>query len=151
MPFKTLSQALLAAPADKNFVTMWKGDEKIEVATFGQFVRMATAHASYFQSLNLQPGDRVILLMPQGIPLMAAFAGAMLLGAIPAILAYPNFKLEPQKYASGLAGVTKNLQARLVVVDDEFPSAWLEHITLADGARLARVSPEALWSSDAPL
>ena len=52
-------------------------------------------------------------LMPQGIQLMTAFDGAMLLGAVPAILAYPNFKVEPDKYRSGLAGVTANLQARV--------------------------------------
>ena len=35
-----------------------------------------------------------------------SFAGAMTLGAVPAFLAYPNFKIEPSKYRSGLAGVT---------------------------------------------
>ena len=33
---------------------------------------------------------------------MAAFAGAMMLSAMPAIFAYPNFKVDPNKYASSL-------------------------------------------------
>ena len=41
---------------------------------------------------------------------MAVFAGAMMLGAVPAFLAYPNFKIDPAKYRSGLAGVTANLE-----------------------------------------
>jgi acyl-CoA synthetase (AMP-forming)/AMP-acid ligase II len=147
----TLIDALCVAPAEKPFITVWHNDDDIEQMTFGEFVRSSTAKAAQFRDLGLSAGDRVIVILPQGAALMAAFAGAMMLGAVPAILAYPNFKVEPQKYAAGLAGVTRNLQARLVVVDDEFPSAWLEHITLAEGARLARVSPEAVSSSDFPL
>jgi hypothetical protein len=67
---------------------------------------------------------------------MAAFAGAMLLGAVPTILAYPNFKADPNKYSSGLAGVSQNLKARLVVVDGEFPTALLAH--LVEGAQVVR-------------
>ena len=57
--------------------------------------------------------------MPQDIPAMATFVGAMMLGAVPAIIAYPNFKVEPAKYRFGLAGVTANLSAKVVVIDEE--------------------------------
>ena len=40
---------------------------------------------------------------------MTAFVAVMMLGAVPAFLAYPNFKIEPSKYRSGLSGVTANL------------------------------------------
>ena len=50
--------------------------------------------------------------MPQGIAAMTTFVGAMMLGAVPAFLAYPNFKVEASKYRSGLAGVTANLKPR---------------------------------------
>jgi acyl-CoA synthetase (AMP-forming)/AMP-acid ligase II len=103
-------------------------------------------------------GDRVVLIMPQGIPLMKAFAGAMLLGAVPAILAYPNFKVEPAKYCFGLAGVTANLQARAVVIDNDFPDDLLEHVSLTHDTRLLRAAtisdaseaelPEAGFSPD---
>ena len=53
---------------------------------------------------------------------MTIFVGAMMLGAVPAFLAYPNFKVEPSKYRSGLAGVTANLSAKVVVIDKEFPT-----------------------------
>lgn len=61
-----------------------------------------------------------------------------MLGAVPAILAYPNFKVEPDKYASGLAGVTANLDARAIVIDGEFPEALLGHVSLHDGTMLLR-------------
>lgn len=137
--YSTLIDALLAAPPGRLFITSCNDDD-IETVTFGDFIRLAKWQAAEFHERGLGSGDRVILILPQGVCLMAAFAGAMMLGAVPAILAYPNFKVNPEKFAAGLTGVTKNLQARLVVIDDEFPSGLLDHITMADDARLARMS-----------
>ncbi|HLH29593.1 MAG TPA: AMP-binding protein [Terriglobia bacterium] len=134
--FSTLVEALLAAPPERPFVTVWKDEDDIQSVTFGEFVDLAKSHAAAFQAQGLAPGDTVILIMPQSIPLMAAFAGAMLLGAIPSILAYPNSKADPAKYNAGLAGVSHNLKARLVVVDEDFPATLLSHLVLADGAQL---------------
>ena len=51
--------------------------------------------------------------MPQSIAQMAAFAGALIRGVVPTILAYPTFKVEPQKYRFGLTGVTRNFSVAL--------------------------------------
>jgi fatty-acyl-CoA synthase len=136
--FKTLVEALAAAPTDKLFVTMWKSETEIETRTFGAFRQQAQSHALYFRSLGVCNGDTVILIMPQGIQLMSAFMGAMLLGAIPAILAYPNFKVEPSKYRYGLAGVSANLKASLTVVDEGFPQDLMAHIAAERTSRIAR-------------
>jgi fatty-acyl-CoA synthase len=69
---------------------------------------------------------------------MATFVGAMMLGAVPAFLAYPNFKVEPSKYRSGLSGVTANLGAKVVVIDEEFPEEMLGHVSLGEGTTLLR-------------
>src|SRR2546426_9032286 len=95
--FRTLPAALLAAPPDKPFVTMWRGEDDVETVTFGEFTRQAVLQSGFLASHGVQSGDTVVLIMPQGVPLMAAFVGAMLLGAVPAILAYPNFKVEPAR------------------------------------------------------
>ena len=138
LPYKTLPEALLAAPRDKPFLTMWRSDDDVQSASFGEFTRLALTQAAYLQQEGLRAGDTVILIMPQGIPLMAAFVGAMYLGAIPTILAYPNFKVEPAKYRLGLAGVSANLKARLVVLDDKFPDELLGHVTIGESSKLVR-------------
>ncbi len=150
-PFATLPEALLAAPEKKPFVTMWVDDDDVRTFTFGEFRRWANAQAACFEEKGLGKGDTVILIMPQGVALMAAFAGAMLLGAVPAIVAYPTFKVEPAKYRFGLAGVSANLHAKLVVVDDSFPAEFLESVSLGDQSKLIRVnsSPPASGRSDA--
>lgn len=84
-----------------------------------------------------------MLILPQGITAMAAFAGAMTLGAVPAFLAYPNFKVEPSKYRSGLMGVTANLSAKAVLIDKDFPDEMMECVSLASGAKLLHAVTEA--------
>ncbi|HEV8525068.1 MAG TPA: AMP-binding protein [Terriglobales bacterium] len=137
-----MPEALDAAPANQPFVTMWKSDDDLETVTFGEFRGLVAGHADYLRAHGLQAGDTVILIMPQGIPVMAAFVAAMYLGAVPAILAYPNFKIDPAKYRFGLAGVSANLKARLVLIDEGFPQELSEHVTITEETRLVRAISE---------
>ena len=138
--YANLIDALEAAPADRDFVTHWVDEDERETVSFGGFRRRARAQASLFRERGLADGDKVVLLMPQTISAMTAFAGAMMLGAVPAFLAYPNFKVESSKYRTGLAGVTANLNAKLVVIDEAFPDEMLGHVALAEQTKLLRLS-----------
>jgi fatty-acyl-CoA synthase len=148
--YRTLVDALYAAPADRRFITYWIDEDEQESVTFGEFRRRAQAQAGLLRENEVRGGDRVVLIMPQGIPLMTVFAGAMLLGAVPAILAYPNFKVEPSKYRFGLQGVTKNLRAKAVVIDGEFPDELLEHVALGDDTRLLRAAKTQHLETELP-
>lgn len=123
-------------------MTAWVDEDEHEDVTFAEFRRRARAHAAQLMARGVTAGDRVVILMPQGIPAMTAFAGAMMLGGVPAILAYPNFKVEAAKYRAGLAGVTANLKAKVVVLDQEFPEELLGHVALEDKAALVRLDKE---------
>lgn len=136
--FANLIEALEAAPSDRPFVTNWTDEDEQETVTFGEFRQRAHSEAQRLSSHGLMAGDRVVVIMPQGIAAMTAFIGAMMLGAAPAFLAYPNFKVEPAKYRSGLAGVTANLHANLVVIDEEFPEDLLGHVALTSETKVIR-------------
>lgn len=138
IPHNDLVGALCAAPAERQFVTLWADEDEQETVTFGEFRERASAQAMTLCESGVREGDRVVVLMPQGITAMATFAGAMMLGAVPAFLAYPNFKVEAKKYRSGLAGVTANLSAKAVVIDPEFPDDMLGHISLVSETKLVR-------------
>ena len=157
IPFHDLVEALEAAPAGRPFVTAWIDEAEQQTVTFGEFRERARRQAGLLREHGIGGGDRVVILMPQGIAAMAAFAGAMMLGAVPAFLAYPNFKVDAEKYRSGLAGVTANLKAAAVVIDEEFPEDILGHVTLgaetkllraADGGSEARKLPDARIQSE---
>ena len=138
--FLNIIEALEAAPAERPFVTDWVDEETSDTVSFGEFRRRARLQASVLHAHAVRLGDRVIIVMPQGIPSMAVFVGAMMLGAVPAFLAYPNFKVEPSKYRYGLAGVTANLSAKVVVIDEEFPDDMLGYVSLKEGTELIRAS-----------
>jgi fatty-acyl-CoA synthase len=136
----TLIDALNAAPENREFVTSWIDEDERETVTFGEFRRRAARQAALLRKQGVAKGDRVIIIMPQGIPAMTVFVGAMMLGAVPAILAYPNFKVEPAKYRFGLSGVTANLGARVVVIDEHFPDDMLQHVSLGEQAQVVRAA-----------
>jgi fatty-acyl-CoA synthase len=138
--FRTLLDALSSAPANREFVTSWIDEDDRETVTFGEFRSRARQQAKILHNHGVAIGDRVVIIMPQGIPAMTVFVGAMMLGAVPAFLAYPNFKVEASKYRYGLAGVTVNLQARVVVIDQNFPDEMLEHVSLSEQAQLVRAT-----------
>jgi fatty-acyl-CoA synthase len=134
--FRTLTEALFAAPQERPFITDWIDEDQIHSVTFGEFTHSARLRAGALRKLGVKFGETVILVMPQGIPLMTTFAGVMMLGAIPTILAYPSFKADAAKYKSGLVGVSRNLQAGLVVVDDDFPADLITHISAFERAQV---------------
>ena len=142
LPYANLIEALEAAPADRPFITAWVDEDDHQTITFGQFRHAARAQAAAFAQQGILEKDRVVLIMPQGIAAMSAFAGAMMLGAVPAFLAYPNFKVEPAKYRSGLAGVTANLGAKAVVIDESFPEDLLDCVALTSETKLLRATTD---------
>ena len=140
LPYSNLIEALEAAPADRPFVTVWVDEDDQETLTFGEFRSRARAEAGVFAQKGTAKGDRVVVIMPQSIGAMTAFVGAMMLGAVPAFLAYPNFKIEAAKYRSGLLGVTSNLGAKAVVIDAAFPDEMLESVSLTSDTKLLRAA-----------
>jgi fatty-acyl-CoA synthase len=149
--FKTLIEALEAAPGDRAFVTFCIDEEDQETITFAEFRQRANSSAHMLHSHGLGAGERVIIVMPQGIPAMATFVGAMMLGAVPAFLAYPNFKVEPSKYRAGLSGVSANLAAQLVVIDSDFPEDLLAHVSLDHTTKLIRAGGSLQQVATEPL
>jgi fatty-acyl-CoA synthase len=146
--YRNLIESLDGAPPDRLFVTAWIDEDERENVTFGEFRRRARLQAKLLHDRGVTGGDRVVVVMPQGIPAMTAFVGAMMLGAVPAFLAYPNFKVEPAKYRTGLAGVTANLKAKAVLIDDDFPDEMLSYVDLSGEAALLRVGDEVMHGGD---
>ena len=138
IPYANLIEALEAAPADHAFVTHWIEEDEQETATFGDFRNRARAQAARLAEHGVAAGDRIIVIMPQCISAMVAFVGAMMLGAVPAFLAYPNFKVDEQKYRSGLLGASANLKAKAVVIDQNFPEEMLGYVSLGGQTKLVR-------------
>jgi fatty-acyl-CoA synthase len=137
--YRNLIEALEAAPGEHPFVTAWVNEDEQETLNFAEFRRRAHLQSEVLRANGVSAGDRVIIIMPQGVPAMTVFVGAMMFGAVPAFIAYPNDKVEPSKYRFGVAGVTANLNAKIVVVDEELPDEMLGHVSPGEETRLLRV------------
>jgi len=143
LAYRNLIQALESAPGDRPFITFWIDEDTRETVTFGEFRQRSRVEAAALHAKSAGRGDRVVIIMPQGIAAMTVFAGAMMLGAVPAFLAYPNEKVEPAKYRSGLAGVTANLKAKLVVIDKDFPDEMMECVSVGEETIFCRADGAA--------
>jgi acyl-CoA synthetase (AMP-forming)/AMP-acid ligase II len=78
--FANLIEALDAAPGSRPFVTVWIDEDERQTVTFTEFRRRARQEASVLDSHGLTVGDRIVIIMPQGIPAMTTFVAAMMLG-----------------------------------------------------------------------
>lgn len=136
--FSNLVAALEAAPENSPFITFWVDEDERETVSFGEFRRRSRLQAVALREQGVALGDRVVIIMPQSNAAMSTFAGALMLGAVPAFLAYPNFKIEAAKYRSGLAGVTSNLRAKAVVIDRNFPDEMLACVALGPETKVIR-------------
>src|SRR5207249_2228396 len=85
--YRSLLDPLAAAPVDRPFVTMWHPgtESELETLTFGHFLGLARSFSALYELNGLRAGETVVVIMPQGIPLMAAFVGGLIIGAIPTI------------------------------------------------------------------
>ena len=79
MQSRNLIDALAAAPSNRLFITSWVDEDERESLTFGGFRHRAGSQAATLREHGVNSGDSVVILMPQGIPAMIAFAAAMML------------------------------------------------------------------------
>jgi acyl-CoA synthetase (AMP-forming)/AMP-acid ligase II len=74
------------------------------------------------QSAGLEPGEVIILILDHGEDLIAAFFGAILHGAIPAIMPFLTEKLSPDHYRNSLAALFEVTAPAGLVTSPEFES-----------------------------
>jgi acyl-CoA synthetase (AMP-forming)/AMP-acid ligase II len=73
-----------------------------------------------FARQGVQPGEIVVLIFQHGIDLIHAFFGAVLHGAVPAIMPYLTKKLLPERYRADLASLLEINQPSAIVTYPEF-------------------------------
>jgi fatty-acyl-CoA synthase len=95
-------------------------DGSEEHITVGQFHEQALAFAQAFDRAGLVPGDLVVLVLRHSPALLAAFWGAIYLGAIPSIFPFLTEKLDGDIYRGQVRQLVTHAQARAVVTFPEF-------------------------------
>jgi acyl-CoA synthetase (AMP-forming)/AMP-acid ligase II len=88
--------------------------------TYGDLIDGAARYAIQFAAAGVGQGDVVVIILPHGEPLVRAFWGAILHGAIPSILPPLSEKLSPDKYARDIAALIGITKPALIVTDEGF-------------------------------
>lgn len=96
-------------PDKTAFIIQQAGQDDLTL-TYANLVRGAARYAHSYAREGLQPGEVVILILQHGEDLIYSYWGAILYGAIPAIMPFLTEKLAPERYhadLSMLVGITK--------------------------------------------
>lgn len=86
-------------------------DKEPETITYKSLDRKARAIAATLQHRGIKMGDRVILIYPPGLDLIAAYFGCLYAGAI-AVPVYPPFN---SKLVEKLQSIIKNSEAKILL------------------------------------
>ena len=124
--FQVLRQHVAQQPERISLRLLFPGKEDV-VVSYRDLAESAAGYARSLADAGIGPGEVVILILPHGLDLIAAFWGAVLHGAIPSIMPFLTEKLLPERYRrdlSALVSITK-------------PAAVITYAEFADEVKLA--------------
>src|SRR4051812_36651639 len=105
-------------PARRAFTFLGDGETETAALTYGELDRHARSIAAAIQQ-KTKPGDRVLLLYPQGLEYIAAFFGCLYAGTI-AVPAYPPRR---KRMSSRLQAIFADCEASLVMTSPAIAQA----------------------------
>lgn len=110
--------------------------------TYRDLICGAAGFAAALQSAGVQPGEVVILILPHSEALVFSFFGAVLHGAIPAIMPFLTEKLSPDSYRRSLKSLFEVTQPAAVVTYPEFLSEVKDAVPAGGSVRSVLLSTE---------
>jgi fatty-acyl-CoA synthase len=105
---------------DQTAIIMQHAGQSDRLVSYRELLSGANGFASTYARRGIQPGEVVILILQHGEDLIHAFYGAILHGAIPAIMPFLTEKLLPERYRADLASLVSVTRPSAVVTYPEF-------------------------------
>ena len=105
---------------DRVHATVLEDETKI-VATlsYGELAAASRAVAAGLIERDIQPGDRVALMLPTGRDFFVSFMGILYAGAVPVPIYPPMQRSQIEDYAVRQAGILRNAGARMLITVPE--------------------------------
>jgi fatty-acyl-CoA synthase len=92
---------------DRDAIVHWIAGEEPYRWTFASLVGAAEAFAEILVNSEIKRGDVCAIIARHNVLLYPLYMACVCVGAIPAILAYPNPRLHPDKFRQGLEGMSQ--------------------------------------------
>lgn len=100
-------------------IIFWSEEKSKFRWTFGDLFLKANFYSNYFLELGIQKGEVCAIILrhhPEFYPIYMGIAG---IGALPAVLAYPNPRLHPDKFRDGIIGMAARSGLDYIITDRE--------------------------------
>ena len=120
---QNLSQILQAAyheTPDLPILRLLHSGQPDRTVTYRELLHHAGGYARLLHAAGVQPNQVVILIQEHGLDLISSFLGAVLYGAVPAIMPFLTEKLAPEAYRQSLRALFEITQPGAVLAAPEF-------------------------------
>ncbi|MCB0190787.1 MAG: AMP-binding protein [Anaerolineae bacterium] len=114
--------------ADKVVLTFLQADQTVRTVTYAQLDHDATQYAQALHHQGVAPRDVVALIFDHGYALVAAFWGAVYLGAVPTIFPYVTPQTPPKIYKERVEPLLKFSQAKAILTDTTLNATLSAHL-----------------------
>jgi acyl-CoA synthetase (AMP-forming)/AMP-acid ligase II len=88
--------------------------------SYQQLIQGSASYVRTYTRQGIQPGEVIVLILQHGVDLLYAYFGAVLHGAIPAIMPFLTEKLLPERYRADLASLVSVTQPSAIVTYPDF-------------------------------
>jgi len=92
---------------EKDAIVHWTAGEEPFRWSFGNLIKTAEKIAVNLKTNGIQPGDVCAVIIRHNKYFYPVYLAVSCLGAIPAVLAYPNPRLHPDKFRQGIEGMSQ--------------------------------------------
>ncbi len=104
----------------KNAVHLLFAKQPEEILTYEQLTQRSAVFAQSLQTVDIQPGEVVIIILQHSQELLLTFFGTIIRGAIPSIMPFMTEKLLPEHYRHALKALFKITRPAAVVTYQDF-------------------------------
>ncbi len=136
-----LRQLYEQAP-DRISIRLLYRDQPEQVVTYRDLLLGAMSYAQAIQTAGIQPGEVVVLILQHGEALINAFFGAVLHGAIPAIMPFLTEKLSPDIYRRSLTALFEITAPAAVITYPEFSNEIRQALQTDSSVRVVLTSTD---------
>lgn len=130
--------------AERDAIVHWKAGEEPFRWSFSGLVAAAEELAAGLIERNVRRGEVCAIILRHNHNLYPLYLAVCSIGAIPAILAYPNPRLHPDKFRQGIEGMSQRSGLDWIFTERELQSR-IEPIVLSDRSTIKGLHYPLEW------
>lgn len=104
---------------EKEAIIHYKADQEPIRWTYSALLKRADFYSKCFLSLGIKSGDVCAIILHHNKEFYPIYLGIVGIGALPAVLAYPNARLHPDKFRQGLLGMSQRSGLDFILTERE--------------------------------